>query len=142
MEPDRPPPSTAEVRSKWIYTLTPTIHLHDLPRVNFTCLRLRPHIEYAALPVLRSAHTDVQFGARDTRRCAGMYMRHTPMCRSVIAAHNDVHFCSYGTHRCAGLYSRHTPMCRSVQPAHTDVLVCTAGTRSVIITRSINDTQY
>jgi hypothetical protein len=80
MEPDLPPPSTAEVKSKWSYTFTPTIQLHGLPRGNFTCLRLRPHIGSVALPVLHDAHTDVQVCTADTG------------CVIIMQSINDTHY--------------------------------------------------
>ena len=72
MEKDRPPPSTPDVKNKWIYTPTPAIQLLVLHRVNFTCLSLRPHIGSVAPAALRAAHTDVQFCTADTHRCAGL----------------------------------------------------------------------
>jgi len=87
MEPDLPPPSTVEVKSEWSYTFTPAIHLHGLPRGNFTCLGRRPHIGSVALPVLRDAHTDVQVCRDGTHLCARLYRRHIPMCSTVQPTH-------------------------------------------------------
>jgi hypothetical protein len=97
--PDHPQLSTAEIKSKWIYTPKPTLHLHGLRRANLTCLRLRPHICSVAFSLLRAAHTDVQFCTCVTHR---------------------LQFCTRGTHCCADLYSRHTlPINNAINKRHS-----------------------